>query len=411
MTEEATMEPVEAFVERARSWLVANLPSWEEEPADDVTLQNLIFDSGFGGIAFPRQFGGQGLTLEHHTAFYDAADDLHRQLPGKYWVSIGMVAPTLLEWGSDHVKQTYLPPLLRGDIVCIQLLSEPRGGSDLAGVTTRLTGDGHHYVLTGSKMWSTNAYLADYGLCLARSHWEVPKHRGLSMILVPLKDNPAVTVRRTRMATGELGDVCEEFFDDVVLPAENLVGDENNGWSVAHTLTFHERNQTASIGYGRLGGRGRTTMVVDRSADAASLAASAATRGLGELHATRIGQMYAETVVTRLSGERVMRGMSLGTHQGPWGSLGKLMGSEDGHRAALTNLTVLGADAVTWDGDDVLVRNHGTMWLSSRAGTIGGGTSEIQRNIVSERLLGLPREPSFDRDLPFNEVLRRATQF
>ncbi len=211
MSEHDASGSVEQFVARARVWLEANLPTWEEPPVDDVELQNRIFDAGFGGLAFPREYGGQALTLAHQRAFYDTADDLGRQLPMQYWVSIGMIAPLLLERGSEGQKQQLLPSLLRGDIICIQLLSEPRGGSDLAGVTTRLTRDGDSYVLNGAKMWSTNADLADYGLCLACSDWDVPKHQGMSMILVPLKDTEGVSLRRTRMATGELGDVCEEF--------------------------------------------------------------------------------------------------------------------------------------------------------------------------------------------------------
>jgi alkylation response protein AidB-like acyl-CoA dehydrogenase len=411
MTMNESGESVDDFAARARAWIEANLPKYEEPIVDDVDLQNRIFDAGFGGIAFPREYSGQGLTLAHQRVFYDIADESGRQVPAKYWVSIGMVAPLLLERGSEEQKQRFLGPLLRGDIVCIQLLSEPRGGSDLAGVTTRLTRDGETYVLNGAKMWSTNAYLADYGLCLARSDWEVPKHQGMSMILVPLKDNPGVTLRRTRMASGELGDVCEEFFDDVVLPIANRVGEEGDGWAVAQALMFHERNQTASIGYGYLGGQGKTTMVIDRSASAAALAGTARHRGSFDLHAQIAADVYVESVVTRLTGARVMRGMALGTHAGPWGSLGKLMGSEDSHRAALARLTVEGADAVVWDGDDVQLDNAGTDWLCARTGTIGGGTNEIQRNIVSERLLELPREPSFDRDIPFNEALRNASKF
>ncbi|MGE0878181.1 MAG: acyl-CoA dehydrogenase family protein [Acidimicrobiia bacterium] len=399
------MESVTAFTERARSWIEANLPPRVGEPVDDATLQNRIFDAGFVGLAFPAQYGGAGLTLEHQRAFYDTADALDRQVPGQYWVSIGMIAPLLLERGTEEQKQRFLPKLLRGDIVCIQLLSEPRGGSDLAGLTTRLTRDGDAYVLNGAKMWSTNAYLADYGLCLTRSDWDVPKHRGLTMILVPLKNTPGVTLRRTRMANGELGDVCEEFFDDVVLPVDNRVGDEGDGWSVAQALMVHERNQTANIGYGRLGG-GNHAMVVDRRAVAAALLRVASERGLGAGVAHHIADVYIESVVSALFTARIERGMALGTHKGQWGSLGKLTGSEDGRRAALAELRVRGIDGVVWDGDDVRLDNAGTAWLTSRIATIGGGTSEIQRNIVSERLLGLPREPSFDRDVPFSEVLR-----
>jgi alkylation response protein AidB-like acyl-CoA dehydrogenase len=402
-------ETVDDFAERARVWIDAHLPSWTEERIDDQVLQNRIFDAGFGGLAFPSEHGGAGLTLEHHKVFYDTADDLGRQVPTRYWVSIGMIAPVILERGSDALRRRLLPPLLRGDIICVQLLSEPRGGSDLAGATTTMTRDGDAYVLNGSKMWTTNAYLADYGLCLARSDWQVPKHRGLSMILVPLKDASGVTVRRTRMADGQMGDVCEEFFDNLVVPASNLVGEENDGWSVAQTLMFHERNQTADIGYGHLGGQGRSTaMVVDRTSIATDLAGLAEDHGQLDLHNQTLADVYVDSLVAQLASERTIRGMALGTHQGPWGSVGKLRGSEDGHRAALAAIAVHGAEGVVWDGDQVEVDNPATAWLTARTATIGGGTSEIQRNIISERLLGLPREPSVDRDLPYQQVLRDA---
>ena len=405
------MESVDAFTARARGWLEANLGSRDDEREDDVVLQNKIFDAGFGGLAFPTDYGGAGLTLEHHKAFYETADELRRQVPGKYWVSIGMIAPMLLERASDEIKHEYLPQILRGDIVIIQLLSEPRGGSDLAGVNTRLTRDGDHYVLDGAKMWSTNAYLADYGACLARSNWDVPKHQGMSMILVPLSQGDEVTVRRTRMADGRLGDVCEEFFDGVVLPAGNLIGSEGDGWSVAQTLMAHERNQTAGVGFGYLGGGDNKVMVADRSAQAARLVATARAHDSLALHGQELADLFVDSIVTKLTTKRIMRGQLLGTHEGPWGSAGKLLGSEDGHRAARAQLGTLGADAVVWDGAEVEFDNAGTDWLLARSSTIGGGTSEIQRNIISERLLGLPREPSFDRDLPYSEVLRNASRF
>jgi alkylation response protein AidB-like acyl-CoA dehydrogenase len=149
----------------------------------------------------------------------------------------------------------------------------------------------------------------------------------------------------------------------------------------------------------------------ERSVGATDLAAVARRQHRLDLLAQGIAETYIEALVSRLTSERIMRGMAVGTHQGPWGSLGKLQGSEASHRAALVRLGVDGADGVVWDGEEVRHDNSGSAWLSARIGTIGGGTSEIQRNIVSERLLSLPREPSFDRDLPFNEVMRKATEF
>lgn len=403
-------ESLESFTARARTWLATSLPSRDDSPVDDVVLQNTIYDAGFAGIAFPKEYGGAGLTLEHHAAFYEAADELCLQVPTKYWVSIGMVAPLLLEWASEGIKREFLPRILRGDTVVIQLLSEPRGGSDLAGVSTRLTLQGEYYQLSGQKMWSTNAHLADYGLCLARSNWDVPKHQGLAMILVPLKNVDGVSVSRTRMADGSLGDVCEEFFDEVRIPASNLVGAEGDGWAVARALMAHERNQTAGVGYGYLGGGNNKVMVVDRSEFAADLVAAARARDTLTAHGQALADVYVDSLVTCLTSARIMRGQIVGTHDGNWGSAGKLLGSEDGHRAARVRLATLGADGVVWDGNAIETENAGTAWLLARTSTIGGGTSEIQRNIISERLLGLPREPSSDRDVPFSEVLSSASR-
>jgi alkylation response protein AidB-like acyl-CoA dehydrogenase len=403
------IESLEDFRARAVDWVIDNLPHVDEPTADSHELQQQIFDAGFGGIAFPREYGGAGLTLEHQKVFYDAATGHDRQVPVTYMVSIGMLGPTILDHGSHEAKLRFLPALLRGDDVWIQLLSEPRGGSDMAGAITRLTRDGDSFVLSGSKMWSSGAFHADYGLCLCRSDWDAPKHRGLSMIAVPLKDTPGITIERTRAASGLAGEFCEEFFDDVVLPAENLIGEPNGGWAVAQTLLFHERNATGSIGYGYLGNIGRPRGGGNLNFGALSperLAREAARRGVADAVGTMVADAYIESVVTRLTSARLMTGLRVGTHQGQWGSLSKLQGSESSHDAARTGLAVLGADAVIWEGDEVQLDNPGTAWLGSRGGTIAGGTSEMQRNIISERLLGLPREPSVDRDIPFNEVMR-----
>jgi len=235
------LEPIDAFRARARTWIDAHLPHREGPAVASRALQQLLFDHGFAGIAFPAAYGGAGLTLEHQKAFFDAVDELRRQVPSAYTVSVGMIGPTILEHASHQAKLRFLPPLLRGDEVWVQLLSEPRGGSDMAGAITRLVRDGATYVLNGAKMWSTGAAEADYGLCLCRSDWDVPKHRGLSMIAVPLTGTPGLSVERIRAASGVPGDFCQEFFDDVVLPAENLIGEECAGWAVAQEMSAHDR--------------------------------------------------------------------------------------------------------------------------------------------------------------------------
>ena len=400
------VESVDAFDTRARAWIAVNLPSLDDEPVGNRALQHLIFDHGFAGIAFPTEYGGAGLTLEHQKVFFDAAADLHRQVPTAYSVSIGMLGPTILDHGSHDAKLRFLPPLLRGDEVWMQLLSEPRGGSDMAGAITRLTRDGDTYVLNGAKMWSTGAHLADFGLCLCRTNWDAPKHRGLSTVGVPLKHTPGVTIEQTRAADGTLGDFCEEFFDDVRLPLENLIGDENQGWAVAQTLLFHERNAVGNIGYGYLGAAPRRASGPRSGFSVLDLVPPGREDGIAGVLAGPIADAYIASVVGPLTSARISVGMRLGTLKGQWGSLSKLQGAVAGIEAARTALAVHGPDGVMWDGDDVQLENPGTAWLAIRGHTLAGGSNEMQRNIISERLLGLPREPASDRDIPFNEVLR-----
>jgi alkylation response protein AidB-like acyl-CoA dehydrogenase len=409
VTDHDTTESLEKFVRRARAWIATNLPSIEDGHTDNRRLQNSIFDHGFAGIAFPKAYGGAGLTVQHQKAFFDAAADLRRHVPTaftEYRVSIGMLGPTILDHGTEGAKLRFLPALLRGDAVWVQLLSEPQGGSDMAGVITRLTTDGDTYILDGSKMWSTGAHSADFGLCLCRSDWDVPKHRGLSMIAVPLKSFPGVTVQRTRAADGTYDQFCQEYFDGVRLPNDNLIGEENDGWTVAQTLLLHERNAVGNIGYGYLTGTpGMAPDTPDISIT--DFVPVARRRGIAGVLAHSIADAYIASVIGPLTSARISLGIRMGTHTGPWGSLSKLQGSESAHNAARTALAVHGPDGVMWRGDEVQLDNAATAWLGIRAHTLGGGTSEIQRNIISERLLGLPREPAIDRDIPFSEVLLR----
>ena len=414
---DGNLESLAAFDKRARSWIEANLPSWDDDEADSYELQRRLFDAGFAGIAFPAEYGGAGLTQQHQKVFFDAAAELRRQVPNVFLVSLGIMAPTVLDHGSHQLKSRLLPKLLRGDETMMQLLSEPRGGSDMAGATTRLTRDGDTYVLNGAKMWSSNAYRSTYGGCLCRSDWDAPKHRGLSMIVVPLQDTPGLSVKRTRAANGELGDFCEESFVDVQLPVENIIGEENQGWAVAQTLLFHEHNAIAKIGHGYFGrtsarNAGATASRSPMGAlGAPELVSKAKHRGDDSALRQRIAQVHIEQTVLRLTSLRVMTGMRVGTHSGEWSSALKLQGAVTSHDQAKTGLIVGGAGGVIWDGEQVRLDNPGTQWLGSRGSTLAGGSNEMQRNIVSERVLGLPREPSFDRDVPFNQVIRNQAKF
>ncbi len=402
-------ESLAKFRSRARVWIGKNLPAMgDPSDTEDRALQNAVFDAGFAGIAYPVEYGGAGLTFEHQQAFFAEAQG-HR-VPMGFGVSIGMLGPTLLDFGSEALKATHLPRILRGDELWIQLLSEPTGGSDMAGALTRLTRDGDTYVLNGSKMWSSGALYSDFGMCLARTDWEAPKHRGLSMIAVPLKGTPGLTIDAIRSVTGTPGDFCVEFFDDMTLPVENLVGAENEGWAVAQRLLFHERNAGNGLehGIGLFGISGDAPGVtVDE------VAQGALRRGLSNdpALAQRVVEAYIEATVSRHAGERIMTGLRSGALKGQWASLLKLHLGVNSNRAAKAALATWAADGVIWDGDERTTGNAGEMFLRSRGFSIAGGTNEIQRNIVAERLLGLPREPSFDLDVPFNEVLRKRKDF
>jgi alkylation response protein AidB-like acyl-CoA dehydrogenase len=410
------LESLESFRLRARQFIGANLAAADPDHpcalsfADSRVVQAMIFDAGFAGIAVPTEYGGAGLTPQHQGVWADEVQGF--VIPAVLFVSIGILGSTLLDHGSEALKRQHLPKILRGDEVWIQLLSEPSGGSDMAGVTTRATSDGDTWVINGSKMWTSNAPDCDYGMCLARTNWDVPKHKGLSMFAVPLKD-PKVTITPIVNVQGAAHNF-QEYFDDVTLPSDNLIGPENQGWSVAHTLLFHEHNSTAGIGVGLgLGGghvRGGTTSQGHGVEDLVRHA-----RHSGSLHDAGARQLIGEAYIAQRAathvGVRIGIGASTGTYTGDWGSLLKLGLALDTLRRAEIGLSLAGADGVIWTGEgDGEQDSAGFAWLGARAISIAAGTNEMQRNIVSERLLSMPREPAADREVPFSEITRRRNR-
>jgi alkylation response protein AidB-like acyl-CoA dehydrogenase len=402
----AVSESVDDFRVRARDWLAQNMEKRALHPdgvahgyESDHPLQQRLFEGGFAGIAFPREYGGAGLTLEHQRAFADEAAGY--VMPASYTVSIGMLGATLLDHGSEFLKKTHLPAILRGDETWVQLLSEPGSGSDMAAARTRADLDGDQWALNGSKIWTTHGNLATHGMCLARTNWDVPKHAGLSMFAVPLASD-GVTITPIVNNTGLESHFCQEFFDNVALPAENLIGDAGNGWAIAQTLLRHERNATAGLGHGiGLGGPSG-----EAAAGVEPMIEDARRSGAGNNPAVRqavAATFVAVTVASQLS-ERLKSGMSTGKLVGQWGSLPKLGMGVDEPEQALAGLAVAGSDGVIWDDEDPQGGRPGYDWLGSRRISIAGGTNEMQRNIISERLLDLPREGSADRGIPFREV-------
>jgi len=401
------MESVEAFRARARAWVRANVPRAEEVAAAPTeqrvrqaqALQARIFDAGFAGVTWPKEFGGQALTPAHMHAFVDELagyDNPYSTLS----VSLGVIGPTLLELGTPEQRAIHLPPLLRGDTLWVQYLSEPSGGSDMAGVLTRATRDGDTWVLNGAKVWTTFGQYADYALCLTRSNWDVPKHRGLSMFIVPV-DSPGLTVVPLTQVTGA-SEFCQEFMEDVVLPADQLLGAENDGWSVASQLLVHERNALGGGSPYFAGGR-RTEP--EGGADRELVALAVRTGQAADRHARQlVAEVHVLSTVGGQLAARVATGMRRGVFGGPAGSMLKLYSANLHLRRTEVNLELAGASAVAWDEDDHRSQGYAMAWLSRQGTSIMGGTNEIQRNIISERVLGLPREAAPDKDVPFNQV-------
>ncbi len=407
-------DALDAYRADARAWVAANLPRRDgpmlrtaheitpEQLAEDRARQRAVHEAGYIGITLPTEYGGQGLTSAHQRIWQEESAGYAVPLPGGMAgaVTMTIVLPTLLAHASEVQKRDWIPKILRGDELWCQLLSEPGAGSDLAGILTRATRDGETWVLDGTKVWSSGAQAADFGICLARTDWDAPKHRGLTWFKVPLAD-PAVTVRPIREINGS-AEFCEEFLDGVAVGDDMVIGPVDGGWTVANTMLNAERSGGAASGHAPAR-RGRRGLAPD-------LVALAEERGLAEDGATRqlvarahIGDWLQGQLLTRV-GTALMAGKANPASV----SLVKLRtGVHDPARAAIA-MEIAGRNGVAWPPADEGAGAPAVNFLNGRIMSIAGGSNEIQRNIISERLLGLPREPSVDSDKPFREVLRDA---
>jgi alkylation response protein AidB-like acyl-CoA dehydrogenase len=389
---------------RARAWLrdnVERLDGQAPEGHDDPRLEKLqefkdlqqrLYEAGYAGFTFPTEYGGQGLTLDHERMFNEEAMGFALP-PTNFGVSINILGATLLAFGSHDQKQAHVANILSGRELWLQFLSEPSGGSDLAGLLTTALRDGDSYVVNGQKTWSTSAHLSDFALCPVRTRWDVPKHKGISVLIVDLK-SPGLEIRRIKQIDGG-SEFCEEFFTDVIVPAANLVGEENEGWRVARGLLEIEH---AWVGRG-----GANVGTLDPTFGLVSLVkAQGLTSDLGVRR--QVVGLHVSSQAQKLVAARVSSGVANGQLAHGYGSLLKLGDDIVTKRRAELSLAVAGAGGVTWDPDDPGEGTWAYQFLDTRSASIAGGTDEIQRNNVSERVLGLPREPAFDRDVPFNQV-------
>jgi alkylation response protein AidB-like acyl-CoA dehydrogenase len=395
-----------AFRLKARTWMKDRLPprlpdeaymDWEDKPlvAKDRKIQRMLWDGGLAGITVPKEYGGQGLTKRYEDIFYEEAEPY--RLPWHFGNAFVVVLPTMLAHASEYLKKRYIPTMLNGDQIWCQLLSEPSGGSDLAGLQTRAVKRGDKWLLNGSKVWTTGGSDSDMGICLARTDPTVPKHAGLTMFLVDMR-SPGLSIRPIDLIRGK-SDFCQEFFDDVEVPEDHVVGDVNDGWKVA---TTHLANERAGMANGWHVGLRRAAEAEHIELDPGLVErVEKAGLPLDDRARQLIGQMFVMTAVARLTNQRIGKGMRSRTLSPTAGAVPSLMSSRaDIWKTALLSELFGPSGVAAAPGGAELDVGYARV-MTHR---IGGGTLETQLNSVSERFLGLPREPSFDRDIPFDQI-------
>jgi alkylation response protein AidB-like acyl-CoA dehydrogenase len=406
-----------------RGGVRAQVAAWLREAWDpELSLREWrvrLADSGWGCPAWPREWCGRGLAA---TAASAVAEEFARigavRPPGG--PGMNLAGPTILEHGSDELKERFIRPTVTGEISWCQLFSEPGAGSDLAGLTTTARRDGEAWVVSGQKVWNTSAHHADFGLLLARTDWEVPKHRGITYFVLPMHQG-GVEVRPLRQMNGHAS-FNEVFLDQARIPGGNVIGGVGHGWTVALTTLAHERRLAPAARQAPAGpgpGRalreaaqesdralepyrwypqraGRPDLVVER--------AIAAARDADPLVRQEIVKLITLAWSARWTAQRAAAARALGRPPGPEGSLGKLASSNIARAAARVHALIAGPSGMLAGDDDPMAGTISEILLSVPAVSIAGGTDQVQRTILAERILGLAREPAVDRDVPFRII-------
>jgi alkylation response protein AidB-like acyl-CoA dehydrogenase len=373
-----TLSPQEqSFRDELRAWLEENHPG-EEPPGDDAAFafrrdwQRKMHAAGWTGISWPKEYGGRGATLMEQAIFNE---ELARAKAPSTANVLGLVmgGPVVIAHGTDEQKQRWLEPILSAEEIWCQGFSEPESGSDLASLKTKAVRSNGEWVVTGQKVWTTFAHEAKWCMLVARTDFDAPKHKGLTYFIMDMEQE-GVQVRPLKQVTGE-SEFNEIFMEEARIPDENRVGAEGEGWSVAITTLMNERS---GLGAGA---------AISVKVALGQLMELVRERGLADDPVVRqkIGQLYIEAEALRLTAYRGLTHIMKTGAPGPEGSLPKWQWSDLNQKLTETAMDVLGPDALTWD-DDWTYR-----FLRARANSIEGGTTEILKNIVAERVLGLPK--------------------
>ena len=399
----------EAFRSEIRSWLEANLPAgWFDDGFEMTPEQRKAFNEGWpaklfeGGwicATWPTEYGGKGLTTMQGVVLSEEFARAKAPLRADFFGDT-LVGPTMLQWGTEEQKKEFLPQILNGSMRWCQGFSEPNSGSDLASLKTAAVLDGDEWVINGQKVWTTGGHHADYCFLLTRTDPDAPKHKGISYLLVPMHQ-PGVEVRGITQPDGT-AEFCEVFFTDARCPKDNVVGGVNNGWKVANSTLAFERGMSATTGYRRF--EDEYKLMVKTAEANGSICHHDIRQRLMEFY-TKIQILRINglrSLSSALTGSKDLGVMALGaTNKMFWSEMHKeaMELALDIHGASAM-LVDVGADAGSWPGTAREKRRPGypvspmmSAFFFSRSETIWGGTSQIQRNIVGERVLGLPKEP------------------
>jgi len=397
---------------RVVEWLHENLPPlWveavEQNDPDKLRQARELVDyddwcarlgeAGWATPTWPAEYGFLGLSGSQAKV---VNEELARwRVPRSFnIIGIGMGGPTIMHWGTEEQKRRLLKPMAKHEEIWCQLFSEPGSGSDVASLATRAVRDGDEWVVSGQKVWTTLAHIAKWGLLVARTDPDQPKHKGLSYFIVDMKA-PGVEVRPLKQMTGD-AEFNEVFFTDVRIPDTMRLGPEGEGWGVATTTLMNER--AALSGAGSASDQNVGGGAVDAIVAAAHQNGTARDATIRQ----RLAQAVIEGRVIRMTNLRTTAARKSGHQPGPEGSITKLFQAEYNRRLQNLAVDILGAGGMAWSPADEQTALTVRGFLRSRANTIEGGTSEIMRNILGERVLGLPKEPSVDRDIPWKDVKR-----
>jgi len=410
----------ESVRREVRAWLEAN---WNPDQSL-VEWRNKLADSGWGCPTWPVEWLGRGLSVSLADV---VAEEFERAgavgTPGGGGMTLA--APTILEHGSDDLKRRLLRPIVTGEDTWCQLFSEPGSGSDLAGLTTRaeLSPDGDEYIVNGQKLWSTSAHHARYGMLLARTNWDVPKHRGITYFALEMHQ-PGVVAKPLKQMNGHAS-FNEVFLNEARVPVANAIGEIGNGWTVALATLAHERRSFDALRAAARSTRGQGRAYDEQRAEVAEIMApytwypqragradliveraKATGRSRDPVVRQEIAKLLSLARATEWTARRAKAARVLGRPPGPEGSLGKLYASDIARACSRVHTLISGSDSLLSGADGPLDGIIAEILVSVPAVSIAGGTDEIQRNIVSERVLGLPKDPQTDAERAFRDVPR-----